>query len=178
MLLVALWGYGDLVGEWYSKPSPHPRHHRIKLDREEAWKQGERFTHFRFAVAQGQRWDVLSILPPARSMAKGSNRLGPEYGNRKFFPYMAVKNVDAKYPPHHIDSWDRVSLALDDRLRQRADSTKSHTISAPLSRLPPVQSGHFQMLSVECNQANQLVSLPERIAQQNLLKNPVLFIRA
>ncbi|MDP6445923.1 MAG: alpha/beta hydrolase, partial [Pirellulaceae bacterium] len=26
--LLSLWGYGDLVGEWYSKPSPHPRHHR------------------------------------------------------------------------------------------------------------------------------------------------------
>jgi acetyl esterase/lipase len=37
-VLVALWGYGDLVGDWHSKPSPHPRHHRIKLDREEAWK--------------------------------------------------------------------------------------------------------------------------------------------
>ena len=25
--LVAFWGYGDLVGPWYSEPSPHPRHH-------------------------------------------------------------------------------------------------------------------------------------------------------
>ena len=37
--LVSLWGYGDLVGPWYSEPSPHPRHHTTKLSREEAYKQ-------------------------------------------------------------------------------------------------------------------------------------------
>ncbi len=25
-VLLALWGYGDLIGNWYSKPSPHARH--------------------------------------------------------------------------------------------------------------------------------------------------------
>ena len=35
--LVPLWGYGDLVGSWYSQPSPHPRHHTSKLSREEAF---------------------------------------------------------------------------------------------------------------------------------------------
>ena len=37
--LVAFWGYGDLVGDWYSRPSPHARHHTAKLTREEAFKQ-------------------------------------------------------------------------------------------------------------------------------------------
>src|SRR5262245_48022052 len=37
--IVSYWGYGDLVGPWYSKPSPHPVHHRVKVSREEAYKQ-------------------------------------------------------------------------------------------------------------------------------------------
>ena len=37
--LVSLWGYGDLVGPWYSSPSPHPAHQRVKLSRDEAWRQ-------------------------------------------------------------------------------------------------------------------------------------------
>jgi acetyl esterase/lipase len=37
--LVALYGYGDLNGEWYSKPSPHPRHNRRKISRRDAEAQ-------------------------------------------------------------------------------------------------------------------------------------------
>ena len=37
--LVALYGYGDLVGDWYSTPSPHPRHNRRKIARREAVMQ-------------------------------------------------------------------------------------------------------------------------------------------
>ena len=34
-VLVALFGYGDLIGDWYSKPSPHPRHQNPKMTEEE-----------------------------------------------------------------------------------------------------------------------------------------------
>ncbi len=37
--LVALYGYGNLVADWYTKPSPHPRHNTEKVPREEADKQ-------------------------------------------------------------------------------------------------------------------------------------------
>src|SRR5262249_43177287 len=37
--LVSFWGYGDLVGSWYSEPSPHPRHNKVKVTRDEAYKQ-------------------------------------------------------------------------------------------------------------------------------------------
>ena len=37
--LVSYWGYGDLVGPWYSEPSLHPAHNRSKVTREEAYKQ-------------------------------------------------------------------------------------------------------------------------------------------
>lgn len=37
--LVAFWGYGDLVGDWYSKPSPHARHNASKVSREDSLQQ-------------------------------------------------------------------------------------------------------------------------------------------
>ena len=38
-VLFSLYGYGDLIGNWYSTPSPHPRHHTSNLSHEEAWRQ-------------------------------------------------------------------------------------------------------------------------------------------
>ena len=37
--LVALYGYGDLVGDWLSKPNPYPRYNLRKISREEAESQ-------------------------------------------------------------------------------------------------------------------------------------------
>ena len=37
--LVALYGYGDLIGDWYSKPNPYPRYNLSKISREEAESQ-------------------------------------------------------------------------------------------------------------------------------------------
>ncbi|GIT30079.1 MAG: hypothetical protein Ct9H300mP1_21250 [Planctomycetaceae bacterium] len=37
--LVPFGGYGDLVGDWYSKPSPHKRHNRVKFTETHARKQ-------------------------------------------------------------------------------------------------------------------------------------------
>ena len=37
--LVALYGYGDLIGDWYSKPNPYPRYNLRKISREEAESQ-------------------------------------------------------------------------------------------------------------------------------------------
>jgi len=37
--LVALYGYGGLIGDWYSKPNPYPRYNLSKISREEAESQ-------------------------------------------------------------------------------------------------------------------------------------------
>jgi acetyl esterase/lipase len=97
--LVSLWGYGDLVGDWYSKPSPHPRHQQSKLSREEAYKQvsgppvsdsrdrkGDGGAFYQFCRQQGLWPKAVSGWDPHQE---------PE----KFFKYMAVKNVTAEYPP-------------------------------------------------------------------------------
>jgi acetyl esterase/lipase len=99
VVLVAFWGYGDLVGDWYSKPSPHPRHHQSKLSREEAYRQvsgppisdsrerkGDGGAFYQFCRQQG-------LWPKAVS------GWDPHTETEKFFPYMPVKNVTKEYPP-------------------------------------------------------------------------------
>lgn len=37
--IVALYGYGSLTGDWYTKPSAQPRHNATKISRDEALRQ-------------------------------------------------------------------------------------------------------------------------------------------
>jgi acetyl esterase/lipase len=98
-VLLSLWGYGDLVGDWYSKPSPHPRHHGVKLTREQAYQQvsgppisdarerkGDGGAFYQFCRQHGEWPKAVSGWDPIRA---------PE----KFYPYMALKNVTKDFPP-------------------------------------------------------------------------------
>lgn len=97
--LVAFYGYGDLIGSWYSTPSPHPRHHQSRLSRAEAYRQvsgppisdsrdrpGDGGAFYQFCRQQG-------LWPRAVS------GWDPHGEAEKFHPYMPVKNVTAGYPP-------------------------------------------------------------------------------
>ena len=98
-VLIAFWGYGDLIGDWYSTPSPHPRHNRKKSSAEEAWRQvggppvsdarerkGDGSFFYNYCRQTGQWPRAVSGWDPHRE---------PE----KFFPFMPVKNVSPNYPP-------------------------------------------------------------------------------
>lgn len=98
-VLVAFWGYGDLVGDWYSTPSPHERHHRIKMARDEAYKQvsGPPISDSRDRQGEGgafyQYCRQYGIWPKAVS------GWDPHHEADKFFPFMPLKNVTSSYPP-------------------------------------------------------------------------------
>ena len=98
-VLLAFWGYGDLVGEWYAKPSPHYRHHRIIVTPEAARAQvsGPPIANSRDRKGNGGIFYVhcrqQGNWPTA---VAGWN---PHTEPAKFYPFMAVKNVDANYPP-------------------------------------------------------------------------------
>ncbi len=98
-VLVAFWGYGDLVGEWYSTPSPHPRHHGTKLNRAEAWKQvsGPPISDSRERKGNGGAF--YQYCRQHGTWPKAVTGWDPHTEPEKFFPYMAVKNVTADYPP-------------------------------------------------------------------------------
>jgi acetyl esterase/lipase len=98
-VLVAFWGYGDLIGDWYSTPSSHRRHQKPKLPEDEVRRgvsgppianskdrQGNGGAFYQFCRQRGIWPQEVSGWDP-RSEAK------------KYEPYMPVKNVTKAYPP-------------------------------------------------------------------------------
>ncbi|MBI1900420.1 MAG: alpha/beta hydrolase [Planctomycetia bacterium] len=97
--LVSLWGYGDLVGAWYSQPSPHPRHHQSKLTREEAFRQ---VAGPPISDARDRKGDGGAFYQFCRQQGlwpKAVSGWDPHSQADKFDPYMPLKNVSSEYPP-------------------------------------------------------------------------------
>ena len=97
-VLVAYWGYGDLIGSWLSDPSPHARHQRATLTKDEmaAVETGPAVANSRDRKGNGGRYyqtcRKLGIWPEKVSGFA-------ETDADKFKPFMAAKNVTDKYPP-------------------------------------------------------------------------------
>ncbi len=97
--IVALWGYGDLVGPWYSSPSPHPCHHRVKLSREEASKQVDGPPVSDARDRDGNGGAFYQFCRQQGLWPKAVSGWDPHTEQKKFVPYMPVKNVTPDYPP-------------------------------------------------------------------------------
>jgi len=98
-VLVAFWGYGDLIGDWYSKPSPHPRHQRSTMSEGQARQQvsgppiansrdrdGNGGAFYQFCRQRGIWPQEVSAWDPHRE-------------SEKYGPYMPVRNITREYPP-------------------------------------------------------------------------------
>jgi acetyl esterase/lipase len=99
--LVSYWGYGDINGDWYTKPSEHYRKERL-VSREKAYgcvghgilthtegDQGrERFPYYLYLRQNGLWTTEVSGLDPTT-----------KEGRKKLEPYCPVRNVSANYPP-------------------------------------------------------------------------------
>lgn len=97
--LVSLWGYGDLVGDWYSRPSPHLRHQTSKMSREEAFQQvsGPPISDARERKGNGGAF--YQFCRQQGLWPKAVSGWDPHQEAGKFAPYMPVKNVSREYPP-------------------------------------------------------------------------------
>lgn len=99
-VLVSVYGYGDLIGDWYSTPSPHPAHHRSKMTETEARAQvaGPPIANSRDRQGNGgafyQYCRQRGIWP-----AEVSGGWDPRRDAAKFHAYMPVKHVTPAFPP-------------------------------------------------------------------------------
>lgn len=98
-VLVSFWGYGDLIGDWYSKPSPHPRHHTSQMTEEQARKQvsGPAIANSRDRDGDGGAF--YQFCRQRGLWPKEVSGWDPHEQAEEFYPYMPVKNVTAEYPP-------------------------------------------------------------------------------
>ena len=97
--LVSLWGYGDLIGPWYSEPSPHPRHQTSKMSRAEALEQvaGEPISDARERKGNGRAF--YQFCRQQGLWPKVVSGWDPHSDADKFVPYMPLRNVAPEYPP-------------------------------------------------------------------------------
>ena len=109
-VLLSLWGYGDLIGDWYSTPSPHPRHHQSKLTRDEANRQ---VSGPPISDARDRKGDGGAFYQYCRQTGTWPQAVSgwdPHKEPQRFYPYMPVKNVTADFPPvaliHGTDDTD------------------------------------------------------------------------
>jgi len=135
-VLLPLWGYGDLVGDWLSKPSPHPRHNQRKVSKEVALKQiaAAPISDSRERQGNGSLFYLYcrqqGIWP--QNVSPGWN---PHTQEEKFHPYMAVKNVGDDYPPTVMIHGDQdtdvpheQSLLMVEQFKRYKIPHKLHTI--------------------------------------------------
>jgi acetyl esterase/lipase len=98
-VLLSFWGYGDLVGKWYSEPSPHPRHQGSKLSRAEAYRQVSGPPIANSGDREGNGGAFYQFCRQQGEWPKAVSGWDPHKQPQKFYPYMAVKNVTSQYPP-------------------------------------------------------------------------------
>ncbi|TKJ32269.1 MAG: hypothetical protein CEE38_23470 [Planctomycetes bacterium B3_Pla] len=98
-VLVAFYGYGDLVSDWYSKPSPHPRHQRSKMSEEQARKQVSGPAVANSKDRNGNSGAFYQFCRQQGIWPKEVSGWDPHEEAGKFYPYMPVRNVTAQYPP-------------------------------------------------------------------------------
>jgi acetyl esterase/lipase len=98
-VLLAFWGYGDLLGDWAAAPSPQPRHNQKKVSAEEAAREGSGPA---VADSRERKGDGGAIYIHGRQSGewpKLVSGLDPRREPGKFVPFLPLKNVSPKYPP-------------------------------------------------------------------------------
>ena len=98
-VLLAFWGYGDLLGDWAAAPSPHARHNQKKVSAEEAAQQSSGPA---VADSRERKGDGGAIYMHGRQTgewAKLVSGLDPRREPEEFLPFLPVKNVGPKFPP-------------------------------------------------------------------------------
>lgn len=98
-VLLAFWGYGDLLGDWAAAPSPHARHNQKKVSAEEAAREGSGPA---VADSRERKGDGSAIYIHGRQTGEWPKLVSgfdPRREPEKFQPLLPLKNVSAKFPP-------------------------------------------------------------------------------
>ena len=98
--LVAYWGYGDVDGEWYTKPSEHYRKAVPIISKEDAYKGvGSKVLSGTEGDAGRLRGRFYHYLRQNGEWTRVVTGFDPEKDRSKLDPYCPVRNVSAEYPP-------------------------------------------------------------------------------
>ena len=99
--LVAYWGYGDVDGDWYAKPSDFYRKQVPLISKDEAYRAvGRRvLTGTEGGDEQKGRGRFYHYLRQNGLWTREVTGFDPERDRPKLDPYCPIRNVAADYPP-------------------------------------------------------------------------------
>jgi acetyl esterase/lipase len=99
--LVAYWGYGDVDGDWYTKPSEFYRKQVPLIDKAEAYKGvgGKVITGSEDGIDFKPRGRFYLYLRQSGLWTKEVTGFDPATEKARLDPYCPVRNVTAEYPP-------------------------------------------------------------------------------
>jgi acetyl esterase/lipase len=97
--LVALHGYGDLIGDWYSTPSPHPRHNPRKISREEAMQQTDGTVISDARQRRGNGGVIYLYYRQNGTWPREVSGFEPATIAEQIVPFEPLRNVTPDYPP-------------------------------------------------------------------------------
>lgn len=124
-VLVSLWGYGDITGDWYTKPSPFYRSKYPLIAKDDAWKtvSGPPLINRSFSDKGSRRFYLF-----CRQQGLWTTNVtgfDPRTEDQLLKPYCPARNVTKDYPPtiliHGTDDTDvphDQSLQMDKELTQ------------------------------------------------------------
>ena len=139
--VVSLYGYGDLIGAWYSSPSAHPCHDGEDLTPDEIvrfmsgppvadgrLRDGDGYAFYRHCRRHGTWPTAVSGWDPDREA-------------ERFRPFMPVANVSDRYPPtilvHGSDDTD----VPYERSAEMAEELARHGVEHALIEIPGGEHG-------------------------------------
>lgn len=142
-VLVSLWGYGDLVGDWYSQPSEHRRHGWRKISAEKARTQVEGPPISRARDRDGNGRTFYNYTRQNGLWPIEVSGWDPRAERERFYPFMPVMNVTGDYPPtmlvHGTDDTDvpyQQSLLM-------AEEFEEHGVAHELVTIPGGEHGQL-----------------------------------
>jgi acetyl esterase/lipase len=140
-VLVSFWGYGDIVGDWYSKPSPHPRHHSTNLTEVEARVQVSGPAIADSSHRNGDGGAFYNFCRQRGIWPKEVSGWDPRAEPDKFVPYMPVRNVTKEFPPTLLIHGKKDTDVPYEQSVLMAEQFKMHGVAHELVTVPDAEHG-------------------------------------
>jgi acetyl esterase/lipase len=139
--IVSLWGYGDLIGEWYSRPSPHPVHHGIVMSREEAVRQVSGSPIADDRHRDGDGYAFYQHCRQHGSWPKAVTGWDPDLEPERFAPFMPIENVTADFPPTLLIHGEQDTDVPHDRSAEMAAALRRASVEHRLISVEGAEHG-------------------------------------
>ncbi len=140
-VLLAFYGYGDLIGDWYATPSPHPRHNQRKISAEEGWQQVSGPAVADARERKGDGGIFYNFCRQTGLWPKAVSGWDPRADSEKFFPFMPVKNVTREYPPTVLIHGTADTDVPFEQSRMMADEFQKHGVPFQFHPIPGAEHG-------------------------------------